>query len=319
MTPVPDPLAPIVPHDTETNARLQRLYRDYLAQASSRSFDLAHVYPDTEQIPVLLAQVDDLKKCLDSFRPLSSEQAKNLDTAFGYQYTYDSNRIEGNTLTLRETTLILEKGMTIAGKSLREHLEVTNHAHALDYIKILAEQGADFNDHMLRSIHQLVLAGIDPQNAGQYRTVDVAIAGSSHIPPFHYLIPQEMAGYFAFYEQQKDQRHPVLLAADLHEKLVTIHPFIDGNGRTARLVMNLILLRHGYPIANISGDSATRQAYYRALEQINQTGDTNLFYRLILKAVKQSAFWYLAFVSTTDDAAKGTYFFARIAPYLEGH
>ena len=264
-----------------------------------------------------MAQVNALKACLDSFRPLAPEQVKNLADAMRVLNTYESTHIEGNTLTLQETTLVIEKGLTIAGKPLREHLEVSNHAHALDYIQQLVDEGQDFNDWTLRNIHQLVLAGIDRKNAGQYRTVQVAIVGSQHEPPEPHRLLDEMQAYFASYETQKSQLHPVILAAELHDRLVAVHPFVDGNGRTARLVMNLILLQHGYVIANISAQAIQREAYYHALETSHLTGDTAPFHMFVLNAVRETFFWYLRKVAASYDETRGGHFFQRIQPYLE--
>lgn len=279
-------------------------------------FDLTPLYPATDQLDALLAQVDDLKRSLDSFRPFDAAQIANLERALSYQYTYESNRIEGNTLTLQETTLILEQGVTIAGKSLREHLEVSGHAQAFDYVRQIAQGDTELNDWVLRNIHQLVLSGVDRQNAGAYRKVDVAIAGSRHEPPPAYLVPERMEAYFVAYLAARDSQHPALLAADMHQQLVSIHPFVDGNGRTARLVMNLILLRAGYPLANLSGEQTQRIAYYDALETAHMTGKRQPFQAFVLQAVKRSAIWYLQRISTIEDSAKGAYFFQRIAPYL---
>lgn len=120
---------------------------------------------------------------------------------------------------------------------------------------------------MLLDIHAIVLHSIDKDNAGKYRRVPVIISGSKHIPPQPYLLQPKMDELFQWYEANKDSMHPVVLAAQMHEKLVSVHPFIDGNGRTARLVMNLILMQHGYPIANIKGDNETRRRYYETLEE----------------------------------------------------
>jgi Fic family protein len=299
--------------------RSQQRYLDFLrrmnADDPSRThFDFRQIYPESTDVDELLAQVDDLKACLDSFRPFSPEQAHNLDTYFATQYTYESSHIEGNTLTIQETTLVLERGLTVSGKPLKEHLEVTNHAQAFDYVKALARGNEPFSERVLRSLHQLILAGIDRKNAGMYRTIDVALMGSAVEPPPHFLLRQAMDTFFAFYAEGQDTLHPVLFAAELHARLVQIHPFVDGNGRTARLVMNLVLLQHGYPIANIRAED--RFGYYDALETADRDGNLTPFRLLILNAVKQSAIWYLERVSTTEDANKGGYFFTRIAPYL---
>lgn len=208
--------------------------------------------------------------------------------AFELEYTYESNRIEGNTLTLQETALVVEKGLTIGGKPLADHLEAINHTHALEYVKDLAFGQEPFNETVLLNIHRLVLQSIDNANAGRYRDIPVMISGAKHLPPQPYLVPKQMEDYFLWEQQNREHLHPVLLAAELHERLVTIHPFIDGNGRTARLVMNLTLLWHGYPIAILKGDAESRLKYYAALEAAQVEGNKTPFLELIADNVKST-------------------------------
>jgi Fic family protein len=304
-----------------TLAQLQDRYRAAMTRlntgVNSRvDFDLTPLFPPTDHLTDLLAQVDDLKRMLESFRPFNPDQVANLERTITAAYTYESNRIEGNTLTLGETTLILEKGVTIAGKPLKEHLEVTGHAQAFEYIKRMAVDQDDLTDWSLRNIHQLILGGVDRKNAGAYRTIDVGIAGSNHTPPPHYLVQERMDEFFRVYQAEASTRHPVLLAADLHQRLVNIHPFVDGNGRTARLIMNLILLQRSYPIANISGESQSRHTYYNLLETAHTTGEIEPFQRLIAQSVKDSSLWYLHRISTSGRPEQGEYFFRRLAPLL---
>lgn len=233
----------------------------------------------------LLVDIDALKARLDRLRPLTSAQ---LQQALDIEYTYESNRIEGNTLTLRETDLVINKGLTIGGKSMREHLEAINHYEAILYIRDLVEKGVDLDEREVRNIHSLVLHGIDRNNAGRYRNVPVRISGSRYEPPQPWAVPKLMEEY-GFWLISEEVQHPVIRAAQAHERLVTIHPFIDGNGRTARLVMNMILLRHGYPIANIPGDTQNRLAYYAALESANLSSDNTEFVLLIAQHVLHSA------------------------------
>lgn len=202
--------------------------------------------------------------------------------ALDIEYTFQSNRIEGNTLTLRETELVVNKGLTISGKSMKEHMEAINHADAIELIRNIASKNAVFNESRLLQIHNLVLRGIDPKHAGKYRNVQVYISGSGFTPPQPYLVQKEMENYFYWFETNKSVMHPVLLAAEAHERLVTIHPFIDGNGRTARLVMNMILLGSGYVIANIKGDSGSRLEYYRVLEKSQTSGNLQEFLEFIV-------------------------------------
>jgi len=131
-------------------------------------------------------------------------------------------------------------------------------------------------------LHNLVLRSIDSENAGRYRRVQVMITGSKHVPPAPYLVAVQMEAFFAWYKNAEHELHPVILAAEAHERLVTIHPFIDGNGRTSRLLMNLILLRNGFVIANIKGDLQSRKAYYKALETAQAEESKSEFINLVL-------------------------------------
>ncbi|MBK1731453.1 Fic family protein [Thiococcus pfennigii] len=230
------------------------------------------------ELDTLLTRIDALKIRLDAARPLTSAQ---LQQALDIEYTFESNRIEGNTLTLRETDLVVNKGLTIGGKPLREHLEAINHYEAILHIRELADQGAALDEREVRNLHALVLRGIDRDNAGRYRNLPVMIAGSRHLPPQPWAVPKLMEDYGLWLTDQSLRLHPVVRAAEAHQRLVTIHPFIDGNGRTARLVMNLILLANGYAIANIPGDTDSRRAYYDALERANLEGDKTDFITLI--------------------------------------
>lgn len=230
----------------------------------------------------LLAQIDTLKQKLDSLRSRDNDSIRD---ALDIQYTYDSNRIEGNTLTLRETDIIIHKGLTVSGKSMREHLEATNHYEAVHFIRDLVKDNITVSSNIVKQIHAIILQGVDRENAGVYRSVPVAISGSRHIPPQPLLIPDLMEDFDSYIQKDSLQLHPVIVAADVHEKIATIHPFTDGNGRTARLVMNLVLMQHGYPIANIPGDTDSRLAYYSALEKFNTDNDKEDFYLLIGKYV----------------------------------
>lgn len=229
--------------------------------------ELASYFPerkfDDETIEKTLEEIDELKVRLDKIRSFENHR---ITEALAIEYTYESNKIEGNTLTLRETDLVINKGLTVSGKSMREHLEAVNHSEAIHYIQQLVADKSFFSERELLSIHNLILRGIHPEDAGRYRNVQVMIQGSKHMPPTPYEISAQMAEYFNWYMKNKQAVHPIVLAAEMHERLVTIHPFIDGNGRTSRLLMNLILLQNGYVIANIKGELTSRMKYYNALE-----------------------------------------------------
>lgn len=279
----------------------------------NNNFDLKKLYPNSESLEVLLEQIEDLKKSLDSFRPLHGEHIEKLNQYFDEVYTFDSTGIEGNTLTLQETALVLNKGVTIGGKSLREYFEVINHKEAIDYIKALAKQKEPISKRVLLDIHHLILKNIDLDNAGRYRNVDVMISGSSHKPPTFLQVESLMEEYFNFYVENKEMLSPIILSADMHEKLVTIHPFSDGNGRTSRLVMNLILLQNGFPITNISSQNELRDEYYKSLEVAQIEDNKELFYKFIARNVKESLIKYLEIISVNaEENTKGEYFYKRV-------
>ena len=232
----------------------------------------------------LITEADDLKNRWNAFKPLNKTQVKKMREFFNVNYTYNSNKIEGSTLTMQETHLVVNEGLTISGKSMREHLEAVNHYEAIDFIEGLVKNKEQLTERVLNEIHYLILNGIDRKNAGKYRKVPVYISGSSHTPPQPYLVAKQMEEIFEFYQTEKNTIHPIILAADMHEKVVTIHPYIDGNGRTSRLVMNLILLQNGFPIANIKGEDTSRLNYYKALETIQTENNTEQFYKIILEA-----------------------------------
>lgn len=238
-------------------------------------------YPDS--LKAKLEKLDALKMELSHKKPANAVQLQKLRDFFSVQYTYDSNRIEGNTLTFQETHLVINEGMTIGGKSMREHLEAINHSEAIDYLYDVVAKKRAVNERMLKDLHHLVLKGIDRDNAGRYRSVPVRIGGSSFVPAQPYLVPKLMEEVFEFYETHKRTLHPVVLAAEMHERVVTVHPFIDGNGRTSRLIMNLILMMSGFTIVNLKGDYDSRMRYYAALEKSQAQNDKSDFIDLIVE------------------------------------
>lgn len=239
----------------------------------------------SEAIKELLKEVDALKEQLSTLRPLPKEALKKIQDALDIEYTYESNRIEGNTLTLQETALVVNEGVTISGKSMREHLEAINHTEAINYIKDIAKQDIEISERTIKEIHALILHGIDRENAGRYRTVPVMISGSTHMPPQPYLIEKQMEDFMLRFQQMKNEKvHPVLVAAYLHDELVRIHPFIDGNGRTSRLLMNLYLLRNGYVIITLKGSNDAKVSYYMALEKSHTEHLSEDFQKLVIEA-----------------------------------
>ena len=303
-------------NNLQEDNQISQIKEKFLALISTvmdNKFSLDKYFEDSNSLDVLLSQIDELKSYLDDFRPLDSIHIAKLDRYFEEYYTYDSTSIEGNTLSLQETTLILNKGITIGGKSLREHLEVINHNEAIEYIKEIVKNNGDFTQRTLLDIHYLILKSIDTINSGKYRNVDVMISGSKHKPPSFLQVSNLMTEYFEYYNANKDTLHPVLLSAMCHEKLVTIHPFVDGNGRTSRLVMNLILLQNGYPITNISSENSHRQEYYNSLEQTQINEDKNRFLVFVTKNVKEALIKYLEVIAMNDNKdTKGDRFYKMI-------
>lgn len=243
-----------------------------------------------------LEAIDRLRDEWQAKRPLNATQLQRMRDFFNIEYTFESNRIEGNTLTLQETSLVVNEGLTISGKSMKEHLEAVNHAEAVDFVIELASKREGLTKRNVLDLHALILKSIDRENAGRYRSVPVRISGSQHEPPQPFLLDKLMEDYFVHYRQQEGRMHPVILASEMHERLVSVHPFIDGNGRTSRLVMNLVLLRNGYTIANLKGDVNSRLAYYRALEKVQMDNQPEVFYLLVADAVEESLKAHLALV-----------------------
>jgi Fic family protein len=234
-----------------------------------------------------------LKAELDALRPLPPHTAKSLHEQLVLEWTYNSNAIEGNTLTLKETKVVLE-GITIGGKPMREHFEAINHKEAIEYVEAVIAGDEPLTEHLVKSIHQLILKNIDNTNAGVYRRENVVISGADHVPPNHVLISEHMTALLGWYETFSG--HPVERAARLHVDFVKIHPFVDGNGRTARLLMNFDLMKTGYQPVIIQ--AADRLAYYEALDKAHTTGSYEDFLELLVKAEEKSLKHILAIAGT---------------------
>lgn len=241
-------------------------------------------------------KIDFLKKELDDLRPLPSAAVRNLEEVYRVEWTYNSNAIEGNTLTLLETKLVLEEGLTIGGKKLREHFEVINHSEAISYVQDVVNRKIELSEYVIKSIHHLVLKNIEDENAGRYRMINVTISGSQHTPPHFTVVPAKMEKLVQWYHEQKDQLHPIELAAQFHFQFVYIHPFSDGNGRTARLLMNLILMNDGFPPAIVKAANDARLKYYETLEEASIRDNLKPFIQLIAGCVEDSLQKYIGAV-----------------------
>lgn len=239
----------------------------------------------------VLKEIIRKKLLLDSYKPLHKSILKNLEEWYRVELTYTSNAIEGNTLTRQETALIVQKGITVEGKSIVEHLEAINHAAAFTYIQQLAEKKKRerLTIQDILDIHKMILKKIDDSNAGRLRNTPVRISGSTTVLPNPLKVP-ELMDEFIYWLQSTNDR-PVQVAAEAHYKLVTIHPFVDGNGRTARLLMNFILIQAGFPPAIIKKEERNR--YLNALETGQTKGNRDAYYELIYDAVDRSLDIYL--------------------------
>lgn len=215
--------------------------------------------------PRIRQRLDEKLKNLQSLRPLNPAQVHKLREQLEIEMTYNSNAIEGNSLTLRETYLVLQEGMTIKGKPLKDHLEAKDHKEALDFLyDLVSRDHYTISGHLIRELHQLVVRETEKEWAGKYRTGSVLIGGADHTPPDAIDVPSHMDELMRWLKQAGKRIHPVECAALLHHKIVYIHPFFDGNGRTARLVMNIVLMRAGFPLAIILKND--RKKYYRVLQ-----------------------------------------------------
>lgn len=208
-------------------------------------------------------QVDQLQEKLRSLRPLNQTELKRLRDEFVIENTYDSNAIEGNTLTLRETAMIIQEGITIAEKPIKDHLEVIGHKDAFEYMMALADANTPLTERVIKDIHALVLMN-DAVNKGVYRSVPVQIMGAAHTPPPPYLVSEQLEQLLKDYEIIKGRKHTIEAIAEFHLRFEGIHPFIDGNGRTGRIILNLELIKAGYLPINIK--FADRRKYYDSFD-----------------------------------------------------
>ena len=234
---------------------------------------------------------DTLKATLDAHRPLPASVVRNLREDLDVRWTYNSNAIEGNTLTMQETKVVLE-GVTVGGKSITEHLEVTNHAHAIALVHDLVAAKEGLSERTIKEVHALVLKGIDSENAGTYRKVNVTISGAEHVPPSFLNVPEHMAAFMDWYAEAEQTMYSVERAACVHVDFVKIHPFVDGNGRTSRLLMNFELMRNGFP--PIVFKNADRLEYYQALDTAHTKEDYVPFFELTERLVVESfePYWF---------------------------
>lgn len=229
-------------------------------------------------------KIDQLQK---DFSVLGRSQSatNKLHEDLVIRWTYNSNAIEGNTLTLKETKVVLE-GITIAGKSIVEHLEALNHKEAISFVEQLGDANSTLTEHDIKSLHYLVLKGVDDENAGKYRGEDIIISGADHTPSSFLEVPSKMTDFVQWCNDNDNKIHPVEMAARVHTDFVGIHPFVDGNGRTARLLMNLSLIKNKLPVVVIQNKE--KLAYYEALDAAHTKGDYQPFTQLIGNQIERN-------------------------------
>ena len=271
---------------------IRRLCADGKIEGAERS-GKAYRIPETAELPAdrrhlrgktvpdhfvdLFAAIDEKRSQLNERRPMTAGEVARLRHEFMVDYTYNSNAIEGNTLTLKETALVLQ-GMTIDQKPLKDHLEAVGHRDAFLYMEELAQRKARLREYEIKTIHSLVLMD-KPEDRGVYRRVPVTIAGAFTQPVQPYLIQPKMEELLRTNEQRKKTMHPIERIARFHLEFEGIHPFIDGNGRTGRLIMNLELIRNGYPTINVK--FTDRKKYYEAFDAYYRDGNADTMIELI--------------------------------------
>jgi Fic family protein len=233
----------------------------------------------------LLKSIEGKKRELDTLRPFSPEIVRKLNEQFTLEWTYNSNAIEGNTLTLQETDLVINRGLTIGKKSLKEHFEAINHKEGIQFLYDFVQKKKELSEDTVLEIHKIILKNISDTDAGHFRNANVMITGAVHLPPSAVKVPRLMQEFMEWYYENKSKLSIVELAGWVHYKLVYIHPFIDGNGRTSRLFMNLILMQNGYPPAVIL--NIDRIKYYQALKEADRERYNNYF-NFIGRSVERS-------------------------------
>lgn len=248
--------------------------------------------------PEILDRLDKKLFRINSFRPLPPAIVQKLRKQFELEMTYNSNAIEGNSLTLKETFLVVNEGLTIKGKPLKDHLEAKGHSEALEYLyELTAKDKPDLlTERVIREFNVIVMRNIDQEWAGRYRNSNVIIGGATHTPPEAFEVPQLMQELISWVNNDGRNLHPVELAAVFHHRFVHIHPFFDGNGRTTRLAMNVVLLRAGFPLVVILKNDRGR--YYRLLGEADR-GNLVPFGRFIAQAVQRTLDIYLKVLTPT--------------------
>jgi Fic family protein len=249
----------------------------------------------------MFKKVDQLKSKLNKYRPLTSEEVKRLRKEFLVEFTYNSNAIEGNTLTLHETAMVLNEGITIGEKPLKEHLEAIGHKEAFYYIEELVKEKTKLTEKVIKDIHTLVLMD-KAEHKGKYRRIPVTIQGAAHKPPQPFLVPVQMEQLIKEFESNMKDMHPIEKSALFHLKFEGVHPFIDGNGRTGRMILNLELMKEGYPPINIKFKD--RKKYYESFTNYYINNNSSMLTNMIKKYVEEELEKYISILEIANELDK---------------
>lgn len=234
----------------------------------------------------IFEQLDRMRAVLNQHRPPHQETLVQIQDDLMIKYNHESNAIEGNSLSIFETRVLLESGMTANGKPFKDHLDILNHQEAIFYLADLIKDNAPLSEKVIQDFHYLILQKTkNEREAGKYRTMPVVIQGAEHEPPQPYLVEPQMQELLIWNSQQIGIMNDIERIAILHSRFVGIHPFIDGNGRTGRLILNLELMKSGFQVCILKAEN--RAEYYQALSLADK-GDYQMICEFIAQAVLQT-------------------------------
>lgn len=261
----------------------------------------------------IIDRIEAKKDELDRLRPLPPSAVDKLRQQFEIEMTYNSNAIEGNRLTLKETYLVISEGITVKNKPLKDHLEAKDHYEALEFIMELVEhkKPQTVSEQLIKTLHQIVVRDIEKEWAGKYRISNVMITGAKHKPPDAISVPSAIEEMVQWFRKNESKLHTIELAALIHHKFVNIHPFFDGNGRVSRLLMNVILLREGYPLSVVLKND--RKKYYDTLSKADEA-EYIPFVRMMASSVERSLDIYLKVLRPAATGAEKFVILSKISP-----
>ncbi|MBF7091480.1 helix-turn-helix domain-containing protein [Flavobacterium sp. ALJ2] len=243
----------------------------HLAEIEIQNIKKADTSTILSTLQSILDEIEVLKTKIQSFQQFDLHRISKI---LELEFTYESNRINDNSLTLQETKAVINEGLTIGGKTMREHLEAVNHHETISYIKDLTQKNSALNEKELLTIHTQILRGIKPEHAGKYKNDS--------------LIIREMSSFFSWFETNKSTLHPILLASEAHLRIIKISPFESGNIQIAHLVMNWILIQNGYVFATIQGDNEHKNEYFSILAESQNQNDKSIFINFVAQVEKEN-------------------------------